>query len=111
MCIYIYIYLSRLLFKRKWQNLGDKFRREHAEISNRTTDSESPDDSAWKYYKQLSFLVDTFSCRKLQTGIPSVPSQASEPADDSNQDDEYGMADDSITDVDLEVSNTSGDTQ
>jgi len=39
-----------------------------------------------------------FSARKLQTIIPSVPSQASEPADDSNQGDEYGMADDSIID-------------
>ena len=40
-----------------------------------------------------------------------MPSQASEPADDNYQDDEYGMADDSITDADLEVSNTSGDTE
>ena len=40
-----------------------------------------------------------------------MPNQASEPADDSNQEDEYGMADDSIIDLDLEVSNTSGDTQ
>ena len=39
-----------------------------------------------------------------------MPSQASEPADDNYQD-EYGMADDSITDADLEVSNTSGDTE
>jgi len=67
--------------------------------------------SAWKYYKELLFLVDVFSSRKLQTSIPSVPSQASEPADDSNKGDEYGMADYSIIDVDLEVSNTSGDTQ
>ena len=52
-----------------------------------------------------------FSSRKLQTTIPSVSSQASEPADDNNQEDEYGMADDSIIDADLEVSNTSGDTQ
>ena len=90
------------------------FRREHAKISNRTTGSDAPDDSplfAWKYYKQLFFLVDMFSSRKLQTSIPSVPSQASEPADGSNQEDEYGMADYSIIDADLEVSNTSGDTQ
>ena len=40
-----------------------------------------------------------------------MPNQASEPADDSNQEDEYGMADDSIIDLDLEVSNTSGETQ
>ena len=40
-----------------------------------------------------------------------MPSQASEPADDNNQEDETGMADDSIIDADLEVSNTSGDTQ
>ena len=40
-----------------------------------------------------------------------MPSQASEPADDNNQKDEYGMADDSITDTDLEVSNASSDTQ
>ena len=52
-----------------------------------------------------------FSARILQTSIPSVPSQASEPADNSNQGVEYGMADDSIIDADLEVSNTSGDTQ
>jgi len=52
-----------------------------------------------------------FSSRRLQTNIRSVPSQASEPAEDSNQEDEYGMADDSIIDADLEVSNTSADTQ
>jgi len=52
-----------------------------------------------------------FSSRKLQTSIPSVPSQASEPADDNNQEDEYRMADDIIIDADLKVSNTSGDTQ
>ena len=52
-----------------------------------------------------------FSSRKLQTSIPYLPSQASGPADDNNQEDEYGMADDSIIDADLEVSNTSGDTQ
>ena len=78
------------------------------------TGSEAPDGSplsAWEYFKQLLFLVDMISSRKLQTSIPSVPSQASEPADDSNQADEYGMADDSITDTDLEVANTSGDTQ
>jgi len=28
-----------------------------------------------------------FSSRKLQTTVPSVPSQASEPADDNNQED------------------------
>jgi len=39
-----------------------------------------------------------------------VPRQASEPADDNNEEDEYGMADDSIIDANLEVSNTSGDT-
>jgi len=95
------------------QNLRDNFRRERTKFSNRTTGSEVPDDSplsAWKYHKQLLFLVDTFSSRKLRTSIPSVPSQASEPADDNYQD-EYGMADDSITDADLEVSNTSGDTE
>ena len=52
-----------------------------------------------------------FSSRKLQTSIPSVPRQASEPAEDNNQEDEFGMADDSIIDADLEVSNSSGDTQ
>jgi len=60
-------------------------------ISNRTTGTEAPDDSplsTWKYYKQLSLLVDMFSSRKLQTSIPSVPSQASEPADNNNQEDE-----------------------
>jgi len=90
------------------------FRREYTKISNRTTGSDAPDDSplsAWKYYKQLLVLVDTFSSRKLQTNIPSVPGQASEPADDNNQEDEYGMADNSIIDADLEVSNTTGDTQ
>jgi len=84
------------------------------EISSRTTGSEAPDDSplsAWKYYKQLLFLVAMFSFRKLQTNIPSVPSQASEPTDDNNQEDEYGMADGSVIDADHEVSNTSGDTQ
>ena len=40
-----------------------------------------------------------------------MPSQASEPADDNNEEDEYGMADDSVIDADLEVSNASGDTQ
>ena len=104
---------SGILIKGKWQNLRDKFRREHAKISNITTGREDPDDSplsAWKYYKQLLFLVDMFSSRKLQNSIPSVPRQASEPADDSNQEDEYGMADDSVIDSDLEVSNTGGDT-
>ena len=52
-----------------------------------------------------------FSSRKLQISIPSVKSQASEPADDNNQEDEYRLADDSIIDADLEVSNTSGDKQ
>jgi len=105
---------SGLLVKGKWQNLRDNFRRERTKISNRTTGSEAPDDSAlsaWNHYKQLLFLVDVFSSRKLQTCIPSVPSQASEPADDNYQDDEYGMADDSITDADPQVSNTSGDTE
>ena len=94
--------------------MRDNFRREHAKISNRTTGSEAPDDSplsAWKYYKQLFFLVDMFSSRKPLTNIPSVPRQASESVDDNNQEYEYGMADDSITDADLEVSNTSGDAQ
>ena len=71
-------------------------------ISNRTTGSEAPDDStlsAWKHYKQLLFLVDVFSSTKLQANIPSVPSQDSELADDSNQEDEYGMADDGIIDA------------
>jgi len=75
--------------------MRDNFRRERAKISNRTTVSDAPDDSplsAWKHYKQLLFRVDTLSSRKLQTNIPSVPSQA----DDTYQDDEYGMADDSI---------------
>ena len=40
-----------------------------------------------------------------------MPSQAPEPVDNNYQDDEYGMTDDSITDADLEVSNTSGDTE
>ena len=40
-----------------------------------------------------------------------MPSQASEPGDDNNQEEEYGMADDIIIDADLEISNTSGDTQ
>ena len=40
-----------------------------------------------------------------------MPSQVSEPADDNNQEDEYGMSSDSIIDADLEVINTSGDTQ
>jgi len=52
-----------------------------------------------------------FSSRKVQTGIPSMPSQASMPADSNNQEGEYGMVDNSIIDADLEVSNTSGDTQ
>jgi len=113
-CVCIYIFTSGLLVKGKWQNLRDNFRREHAKISNRTRGSEAPDDSplsAWKYYKQLMFLVDMFSSRKLQTNIPSVPSQASESADDNNQEDEYGMADDSVVDADLGVRDTSGDTQ
>jgi len=110
----IFLFTSGLLVKGIWQNLRDTFCREHAKISNRTTGSEAPDNSllsAWKYYKQLLFLVDMLSSRKLQTSIPSVPSQASEPADDNNQEDEYGMADDNIIDADLEVINTSGDTQ
>jgi len=68
--------------------LRDNFLREHAKISSRTTGSEAPDDSPlspWKYYKQLLFVVDMFSSRKLQTNIPSAPSQASEPADDDKQ--------------------------
>ena len=87
----MYIYYVTSTFKEKWQNLRDNFRREHAKISNRTADSEAPDDSpltAWKYYKQLLFHVDMFSARKLQTNIHSVPSQASERADDSSQGDE-----------------------
>jgi len=82
-------------------------------ISNRTVGSEAPDNSilsAWKYYKQLLFLVDMFSSRKMQVSNPSVPSQTSMPAD-NKQEDEYGVADDSIIDAHLEVSNTSGDTQ
>lgn len=116
-CVSFEVYFSfyfRSTCQRKWQNLRENFHREHAKISNRTTGSEAPDNSplsAWKYYKQVLFLVDMFPSRKLQTSNPSVPSQASEPADDNNQEDEYGMADDSIIDAELEVSNTSGDTQ
>ena len=113
--IYIYIYfISGLLVKGKWPNLRDTFRREYAKISNKTTGTECPDVSAQragKHYKRLLFLVDMFSSRRLKTSVPLVPSQTSEPADDNNQEYEYGMADDSITDLDLEVSNTSGDTQ
>ena len=103
-----------LLVKGKWQNLSYNFRREHAKISNTTTGSEALDDSpvsAWKYYEQLLVRVATFSSTKLQTNIPSVPSQATEPPDDNNQEDEYGMADDSIIDADLEVSSTIGGAQ
>jgi hypothetical protein len=52
-----------------------------------------------------------FSSTILQTSIPSVPSQAPVPADDNNQEEEYGMLDDSNIDADPEVINTSGDTQ
>ena len=97
---YIYIFFtSGLLVKGKWQNLRDIYHREHAKFSNKTTGREAPDDSpqpAWKPYKHLLFLVDMFSSRKLKNSVPPVPSQASEPADDNNQEDEYGMADDSI---------------
>ena len=92
--IEIYLFISGLLVKGKWQNLRDNFRREHAKISKTTTGSAAPDDSplsAWKYYKQLLFLFDMFSSRKLQTNIPSVPSQAYEPADDTDKEDEYVM--------------------
>ena len=71
---------SGLLVKGKWQNLRDNFRRERTKISNRTTGSEAPDDSAlsaWNHYKQLLFLVDVFSSRKLQNYKPvSLPCQA-----------------------------------
>ena len=99
-CIYIYFFFTLgILVKGKWRNLRDNFRREYAKISDRTTGSEALDDSplsAWKYYKQLLFLVDMLSSRKLQTSIPYLPSQTSGPADDNNQEDEYGMPDDSI---------------
>ena len=52
-----------------------------------------------------------FFLENCKTSVPSAPSQASEPADANYQDGEYGMADDSITDADLEVSKTSGDTE
>jgi hypothetical protein len=115
-CIYIYIYLfiSGLLVKGKWQNLRDNFRREHAKISKTTTGSAAPDDSplsAWKYYKQLLFLIDMFSSRRMQTNIPSVPSQVYEPAGDTDKEDEYVMAGDNIIDVDLGARNTSSETQ
>jgi len=37
-----FFFTSGLLVKRKWQNLRENFRREHAKISNRTTGSEAP---------------------------------------------------------------------
>jgi hypothetical protein len=40
-----------------------------------------------------------FSSRKLQTNIPSVPSQAYEPADDTDKEDEYVMAGDNRIDA------------
>jgi hypothetical protein len=94
----------------KWQNLRDYFRREHAKISKTTTVSAAPDDSplsAWKYFKQLLFLVDMFSSTKLQTNIPSVPSQTYEPTDDTDKEDEYVMAGDNM----IDARNTSSETQ
>jgi len=113
--VHIYIYLRQVyLSKKNGKTRGTtfaentrKFQTELQVVKLLTI----PPLSAWKYYKQLLFLVDMFSSRKLQISIPSVPSQASEPADDSNQEDEYGMAEDSIIDADPEVSNASGDTQ
>ena len=52
-----------------------------------------------------------FSSRKLQTNIPSVPSQAYEPADDTDKEDEYVTAGDNIIDADLGARNTSSETQ
>jgi len=112
--IFTYLFISGVLIKGKWRNLRDNFRREHAKISKTTTGSAAPDDSplsAWKYYKQLLFLVDMFSSRKLQTNIPSVPSQAYEPADDTDKEDEYVTAGDSIIDADLGARDTSSETQ
>jgi len=51
-----------------------------------------------------------FSSRKLQTNIPSVLSQAYEPADDTDKGDEYVMAGD-IINADLGARNTSSETQ
>jgi hypothetical protein len=93
--------------------LRDNFRREHAKISKTTTGSAAPDDSplsTWKYYKQLLFLVDMFSSRKLQTNIPSVPSQTYEPADYTYKEDEYVMAGD-IIDAELGARNSSTETR
>ena len=52
-----------------------------------------------------------FSSRKLQTNIPSVPSQAYEPADDTDKEDEYVMAGDNVSDADLVARNASSETQ
>ncbi|KAI4457313.1 madf domain transcription factor [Holotrichia oblita] len=69
--------------KANWQNLRDNFRREPAKFLNTPTGSAALDDtiSLWKYYKQLWFLVDVFSSRKMQTNIPPVSSQLPELAD------------------------------
>lgn len=69
--------------KSKWQNLRDNFRKEHAKFSKTPTGSAALGNtiSSWKYYKQLLFLVDVFSSRKMQTNIPPVSSQLSEFAD------------------------------
>ena len=55
--------------KTKWQYLRDTYRRELAKI-NQPTGSASGGDSKWKFFKQMSFLHDTYAPRRLVGNVP-----------------------------------------
>nr|CAH7715990.1 unnamed protein product [Callosobruchus chinensis] len=99
------------VIKAKWQNLRDQCRREHAKISKVPTGSavlDATQISAWKHYKQLLFLTDAFSSRKMKTNIPPVSSQTSELADilnEEGEEEEGVIASDIISDPDRAASN------
>nr|CAI5868126.1 unnamed protein product [Callosobruchus analis] len=99
------------VIKAKWQNLRDHCRREHANISKVPTGSavlDATQISAWRHYKQLLFLTDAFSSRKMKTNIPPVSSQTSELADILNEEEEEEdgvIASDIISDPDRAASN------
>nr|CAI5845003.1 unnamed protein product [Callosobruchus analis] len=104
------MYIGEVI-KAKWQNLRDHCRREHAKISKVPTGSavlDATQISARKHYKQLLFLTDAFSSRKMKTNIPPVSSQTSELGDilnEEGEEEEGVIASDIISDPDRAASN------
>nr|CAI5827336.1 unnamed protein product [Callosobruchus analis] len=95
-------YHNRDVARKLWQEIAEELKSASSAVLDATQ------ISAWKHYKQLLFLTDAFSSRKMKTNIPPVSSQTSELADilnEEGEEEEGVIASDIISDPDRAASN------